>query len=138
MRSESCVGVIWGAMEVKRRLRVECEPRSLVAIDATKRHLVTTIEDGKVLRWSAVKGNYEILRGHLRKATCVVFSPRSDLLCSGSYDHTLRLWNMDGCECMVTLEGHEDEVVRQSARGRARARKNAALALAAARICVCI
>ena len=124
-------------MEVKRKLRVECDSRSLVAIDATKRHFVTTIEDGKVLRWSTVRGNYEVLRGHLRKATCVVFSPRSDLLCSGSYDHTLRLWNMDGCECMVTLEGHEDEVMRVSARESARARESAAHALTATQMCSC-
>jgi len=97
-------------MEVERVLRVDCEPRTLVAIDATKRHFVTSHEDGKVTRWSVARGNCEILRGHVRKALCMVFSPRSDLLCTGSYDHTLRLWNMDGCECIATLEGHEDEV----------------------------
>ena len=98
------------AMQVARVLRVDCEVRSLVAIDATKRYLVTTHDDGKVTRWNVRRGSDDVLRGHLRRATCVVFSPRSDLLCTGSYDHDLRLWNMDGCECIATLEGHDDEI----------------------------
>ncbi len=98
------------AMQVERLLHVECEPRTLVAVDPSKRHFVTTLEDGKVDRWSVRKGRCDTLRGHIRRATCAVFSPRSDLLCTGSYDNTLRLWNMDGCECICTLEGHEDEV----------------------------
>ena len=97
-------------MEVERLLHVECEPRTLVAVDPSKRHFVTTLEDGKVHRWSLQKGRSDTLRGHLRRATCAVFSPRSDLLCTGSFDNTLRLWNMDGCECIGTLEGHEDEI----------------------------
>ena len=97
-------------LELQRLLRVECEPRTIVAIDPSKRHFVSTLEDGTVYQWSVRRGQYEILRGHMRKATCVVFSPRSDLLCTGSYDHTLRLWNVADCECMATLEGHEDEI----------------------------
>lgn len=97
-------------MEVARVLRADCDPKSKIAIDSTKRHFCTTLEDGKVTRWSVARGTCEVLRGHMRRAVCLVFSPRSDLLCTGSYDHTLRLWNMDGCECIATLEGHEDEV----------------------------
>jgi len=97
-------------LELQRLLRVECEPRTVVAIDPSKRHFVSTLEDGSVYQWSVRRGQYEILRGHMRKATCVVFSPRSDLLCTGSYDHTLRLWNVADCECMATLEGHDDEI----------------------------
>jgi WD40 repeat protein len=97
-------------MQVERVLRIDIEARSLVAIDATKRYIVTTADDGKVTRWDIRKGSSDVLRGHLRRATCIAFSPRSDLLCTGSYDHSLRLWNMDGCECIASLEGHEDEI----------------------------
>jgi WD40 repeat protein len=97
-------------MDAKRVVRIECEPRSLVAIDAAKSHLVTTLPDGKVTRWNIRKGSCDQLRGHMRRATCMAFSPRSDLLCTGALDTTLRLWNMDGCECIGILEGHEDQI----------------------------
>ena len=97
-------------MQAERVLRVDCEPRSLVAIDSAKKHLVSTQPDGKITRWSLRKGHSDQLRGHMRRATCLAFSPRSDLLCTGSLDHSLRLFNMDGGECIGVLEGHEDEV----------------------------
>ena len=40
----------------------------------------------------------------------MAFSPDGNNLASGSYDHTIKLWNpLDG-HCLRTLKGHQDRV----------------------------
>jgi len=47
-----------------------------------------------------------ILKGHIRAAKCVAFSPDGRFALSGSYGKTLRLWDIKTGKCLQTLEGH--------------------------------
>ncbi|KAI3338745.1 hypothetical protein F4824DRAFT_74847 [Ustulina deusta] len=46
------------------------------------------------------------LEGHTRTVCSVAFSPDGSLLASGSWDHTVRLWNPITGAALHTLEGH--------------------------------
>ena len=51
------------------------------------------------------------LEGHTDSVTSVSFSPNGALLASGSYDETIKLWNIvESRNCRHTLEGHTDYV----------------------------
>ena len=50
------------------------------------------------------------LRGHTNYVSSVTFSPDGKTLASGSYDKTIRLWNLDTEEHTVTLTGHTDRI----------------------------
>ena len=47
--------------------------------------------------------------GHTREINCLKMSNDRKFLLSGSKDHTIRLWNMEGVE-LDRFEGHEEEV----------------------------
>ena len=46
------------------------------------------------------------LNGHTHDVRSVTFSPDGKYICSGSYDETVRLWNVDTGENIRTLNGH--------------------------------
>ena len=51
-----------------------------------------------------------ILKGHTDDVTSVSFSPNGQMIASGSYDRTIRLWNPNTGRHIRTLEGHTDDV----------------------------
>jgi WD40 repeat protein len=51
-----------------------------------------------------------VLEGHTGPVFAVAFSPDGQLLASGSYDHTVRLWNPATGKELQKLEGHTDLV----------------------------
>src|SRR5262249_23059443 len=53
------------------------------------------------------------MTGHSRGVNCLAWLPRKgpSLLCSGSADHTLRLWDTSTGECLRTLRGHAGDVL---------------------------
>jgi WD40 repeat protein len=50
------------------------------------------------------------LTGHTDIVTCVSYRPDGRLLATGSYDHTVRLWDLTTRQVMRTLEGHTQAV----------------------------
>ncbi len=48
--------------------------------------------------------------GHSDSVLCVVFSPDSKIIASGSGDNTIKLWDIEGRE-ILTLKGHADDVL---------------------------
>jgi len=54
--------------------------------------------------WSTSKCNISILHGHTDWVTCLVAV--DDLLISGSFDASIKIWNLRTKECTVTLTGH--------------------------------
>ena len=51
-----------------------------------------------------------ILEGHTDRVTSVAFSPDGQTLASGSWDKTIRLWDVNTGTLKATLEGHSDYV----------------------------
>lgn len=55
-----------------------------------------------------------LLQGHqsgICVEGCIAFSPDGRLLASGSWDHTIKLWNLNTGKVRQTLEGHKDSVL---------------------------
>ncbi|ETN97140.1 hypothetical protein RFI_40391, partial [Reticulomyxa filosa] len=53
-------------------------------------------------------GEYGYLKGHSNAVTCVQFSPDGNIIVSGSYDKTIRLWNASSGTQIKSLKGHSD------------------------------
>ena len=51
-----------------------------------------------------------ILEGHTSVVNSVGFNHDDTKIVSGSYDRTIRVWNVATGECILTLEGHTGEV----------------------------
>lgn len=53
-------------------------------------------------------GKSKVLEGH---KDCVrsIFV-KDNLIISGSYDNTIRIWDIESCKCLKTLEGHKSLV----------------------------
>ena len=91
--------------------------------------LLEAIRAGKILRqhqardpevMAALIGNiYEgrernRLEGHDYEVYSVSFSPDGRTLASGSYDNTIKLWNVETGEEILTLPSHDEEVISVS------------------------
>ena len=50
------------------------------------------------------------LRGHVQRVYQVAWSADSRLLCSGSADSTLKVWDVTAKKLLYDLPGHADEV----------------------------
>ncbi len=55
-------------------------------------------------------GHIRTLKGHKDAARSVAFSPDGKLIASGSYDKTIRLWNVSTGQCLRTLRGHTGSI----------------------------
>ena len=73
--------------------------------------LVSASEDGTLKRWGLRHGGSEwectlTLTGHTSGVLCVAVSLGGDLAVSGSWDHSIRVWDMKTGTCTKVLEGH--------------------------------
>ena len=58
-----------------------------------------------------------ILRGHTSYAFCLAYAPQGNVLASGSFDETIRLWNIKKRRCIRTMPAHSDPVTSISFSG---------------------
>ncbi len=59
--------------------------------------LATGSSDNSIQLWNVINGREERrLSGHHGSVSALAFEPRSGLLVSGSYDTTLRVWQLAG------------------------------------------
>jgi hypothetical protein len=67
----------------------------------------------QVLRDAVAELDYGLLSGHADKISALAVSPDSRLLATGSYDHTVRLWDLTArytAAAPLVLSGHEGRV----------------------------
>ncbi|RCH86194.1 hypothetical protein CU097_008324 [Rhizopus azygosporus] len=56
--------------------------------------------------WRNNKYQSRVLSGHTDGVMCVQFCDSSNIAMTGSYDKTVRIWNLETCELLRTLTGH--------------------------------
>jgi len=56
--------------------------------------------------WRSGHYSTKIFEGHTDSVMCLQIDEARSLMLTGSYDHTIKMWNTDTCECIRTLEGH--------------------------------
>ncbi|RYP30214.1 hypothetical protein DL767_006361 [Monosporascus sp. MG133] len=101
--SEAAVGKIFpsGTHSVHRSI-----------VDSIIRGLFTAEEPSWVLTKPIVEQNWNLclqtLEGHSGRVTSVAFSPDGSRIVSGSYDHTIKIWDAKSGKEVRTLEGHGD------------------------------
>lgn len=54
------------------------------------------------------------LVGHAWAVSCVAFSPHDATVVSGSWDHSIRCWNLCSGDCLRVIEGHTGVVTSLS------------------------
>ncbi|KAF2433637.1 WD40 repeat-like protein [Tothia fuscella] len=57
------------------------------------------------INWKHGRCNIKTLKGHTNGVTCLQF--RANILASGSYDTTIKIWNMESKEEIRTLKGND-------------------------------
>ncbi|CAF2319820.1 unnamed protein product [Rotaria sp. Silwood2] len=73
--------------------------------------IVTGGNDKKICVYSAKQGTHLFtLEGHEQTVSCLSYVPQSDLLLSGSWDQTGRVWSLSSKRCIQTLSGHSKAV----------------------------
>ena len=75
-----------------------------------------TASDDKTLRIFDVQTSDSLVefRGHDNFVFCCQFNPPSNLLASGSFDETVKLWDVRSGLCVCTLLAHSDPVTAVS------------------------
>jgi len=73
--------------------------------------LLSTLLSGWVERGEAKEADScKDIKAHKSYVNSVSFSPDGKLLASGSYDNTIKLWEVATGKLLKTLEGHKDDV----------------------------
>ncbi|MFC9928778.1 trypsin-like peptidase domain-containing protein [Streptomyces sp. NPDC127190] len=96
------------AAEAYTLMRANPELASLLAVEAYKTS--PTPVSQAVLETAADLPHYRRLAGHTQPVTSVAFSRNGRILATGSYDHTVRLWDITTGRHLRTLTGHTAKV----------------------------
>ncbi|CAD8114811.1 unnamed protein product [Paramecium sonneborni] len=90
---------IWDTFMGHQIANIECLNSFATSIDISQNqdYLACGCYDGSILVW-AIQGNSNInlkfmMAGHIQIITSIVFSPKENILVSGSHDQQIKLWN---------------------------------------------
>ena len=59
---------------------------------------------------TAQRACVQVLKGHTNYVFCCNYNPQSNLIVSGSFDETVRLWDVKTGQCLKVLPAHSDPV----------------------------
>ncbi|MDV3353030.1 TIR domain-containing protein [Leptothoe sp. LEGE 181152] len=87
-----------------------------VAYSPDGKTIATASADGTAKLWSTDGKLLNTLEGHKDGVVSIQFShdEQNDLIATGSYDHTVKLWSLSKGELVTTLRGHQDRVTNLS------------------------
>lgn len=66
------------------------------------------IYSGSLASASLLPRSTKVMRGHTSFVSCVAFSPQGNLLASGSFDETIRIWDVKKGRSLRSMPGHSD------------------------------
>nr|CAD1832836.1 unnamed protein product [Ananas comosus var. bracteatus] len=85
-----------------------------LAFSSDARLLCSASDDRSLRLWDlAAPGNPTLLKtliGHTNYAFCCAFNPQSNLVASGSFDETVRVWEVRSGRCLRVLPAHSEPV----------------------------
>ncbi|OAV89700.1 hypothetical protein PTTG_08579 [Puccinia triticina 1-1 BBBD Race 1] len=97
----------------QKQLSIPTRPSSPASIDDSTKPWKSVYTERLALERNWRKGSYveSVLTGHTDSITCLQFeedltSPSFPILMTGSWDRTIRIWNVDRQECVQVLHGH--------------------------------
>ncbi|WAQ90959.1 hypothetical protein PtA15_13A359 [Puccinia triticina] len=110
----TCQKCGWGLPSMQKRKRSPSLPSSHQQQQTqTQRPWKSVYTERLALERNWRKGSYveSVLTGHTDSITCLQFeedltSPSFPILMTGSWDRTIRIWNVDRQECVQVLHGH--------------------------------
>jgi WD40 repeat protein len=73
-------------------------------------HVVSGCAEGKICLWAPRSRDAVEITGHTSSISTLLINDRASLVCSGSYDGTVRFWNGRGQE-LARLQAHEGGVL---------------------------
>ena len=99
----------WDAYDQKRFFRVyDSLEDSFPRLGASKKEDMRSFD--WYYLWRQMHNEKQTLRGHTSTVSSVVFSPDGRMLASGSFDYSLRLWNVGNKKELRVLNGHTSVV----------------------------
>ena len=91
-----------------RSFPINGQPNRALAL-SRQGSLLAAGSGAEIVMWNRHKKLFE-LRGHTASVSSLAFSADSQILVSGSYDQTIKLWNVKTGEAIDTLTGHQAAV----------------------------
>ncbi len=102
----------FGASDISKALANLRSARSIQGYETEPRCMELWAAVGRRCRKSGFRAGWFLrkMEGHLKPVTSVAFSYDRRYVLSGSYDASLRLWDISNTECLRTFDGHSKPV----------------------------
>ncbi|HRI39610.1 MAG TPA: WD40 repeat domain-containing protein, partial [Nitrospira sp.] len=85
-----------------------------IALQQTRESAASAEDDprgfGWYLLWRNNHNEFGTMKGHEKGVRTIAFAPTGKMVATGSYDKTIKLWDVDSRREVATLKGHTDTV----------------------------